>query len=1641
MYSREEKHSLGTPGIVFTILLWLLFIANIAFAATEPGPTEPGKDHKVILEKAFKIQMPFIANEGQIADEHVRFYAKTFGGTVFVTDQGEMVYSFSVTEPKPPLLTMNPRERHQKPEDVKVWTLREKLVGSLEAMPKAIDKAETKVNYFIGNDKSKWKTNITTHNEVSLGEIYEGIDLRLKAYGKNVEKIFTVKPGADATAIKLKMDGANSLKINDKGELEIETGLGTAAYSKPVAYQVINGKRVEVAAHYQVFASNLSPQTSIATYGFRVEDYDKSSPLIIDPVLVYSTYLGGNYIEAGNGIAVDISGNIYITGWTESANFPTVNAIQPTHGVGKDAFVTKISAAGNALVYSTYLGGGNNGNDNGHAIAADGYGYAYITGITDSFNFPTTSNAYQDKLGITGVYAYNAFVANLDDTGNLLYSTYLGGTNYDEGYGIALDRVGYVYIVGQASSWLDFPTKNAFQGSYGGGGGDAFVAKIDPGALIGTDSLIYSTYLGGSGLDRGLGIAVDNTGNVYVAGLTQSDISPPFPTTVGAYQTSFKGPDDCFVTKINPLGDNLVYSTYLGGNGTDWCQGIAVDSSGNAYVTGITASLSFPTKNPIQSTHGGGTDDAFVTKINAAGNDLVYSTYLGGTGYDWPSGIAVDGSGNAYITGFTDGNFPIVNAIQPVHGVGWDAFVTKINAAGNALVYSTYLGGNMNDEGYGITVDTSGSAYITGRTYSTDFPTVSPLSPFGGNNAGNSDVFVAKVSGDLIDQAKWVNLEFIKRVENGALRSAIRQYGSTGNNNISIPSPTGVTNIQADVTVNSFKNDGGFTRARLGGYFYKGTSTYDVFAEVGIGEHPSFAGLKAYYRILHCLNLACTSGFQSSYGQFGSVELGATHTLSIDWDGSKFTFGYDGAPVFVYPAQTSIGPPFNQFKGIGTTVVPFISPINPTTGGYVDAKFENVFVNGVLTAISDSNGMIDRTKWSDQALEFVREQVTDGVYGLAVRSYGSFMNSYMDLVGGETFKELQADLTVEQLIHSPNTSPTATPVAALEGDYYYNSSVGGGSLGDATGDIRALVGIRLNPGQTDPVGFYTIVQCTAPNCNVYPGEFDRLYYYEDPLAIGPDLVGKPHRVSIRYRASTNTFTFGFDGRFRTPGGPSDPGWLSYPLPAYSGPPNVGRKGPIARVAFFSGPSGEGYVSARFANVATVADMDLDGVPDSVDNCPTVYNPDQKDSDADGIGDACDNCPTVSNPIVASWVDKNGVTHYNSQPDYDLNGMGDACQGTSALTLPASIPAAQPGAPVWVKSCFYNGTGQPITTMIPNCYNIFPSVTDNQGNPLPPRCLFSAYGIPDDLVTIEAGSTICVNCDVSEWYPPEVLTSGAGGAAVIYNVVATYSNYIQDPDLVNGVCNAPQNECYNLWMGAISSTPSPVTIQGQAVQKKTAQIIFDPSEWTITGPPISAHISNIQDHAVTDVALSTIRLNGTVPISGSSPIQNGVLTVQFDGSLAVQSLGSVFPGQMVYPTVQGGFTSGSDIFSGKGPVTIGYYSFSGFFSPVGNPPVVNAAKAGQTVPVKWRLTNAAGAAISDSGSFSGLASYPVSCDEYAGSPLDAVPEQAAGASGLQYLGDGYWQYNWKTLKGYAGTCRMMVLTLADGAQFTAIFKFK
>lgn len=483
--------------------------------------------------------------------------------------------------------------------------------------------------------------------------------------------------------------------------------------------------------------------------GFAVGGYDHFLPLVIDPVLSlsYSTYLGGSGGENGFAIAVDGAGSAYVTGNTGSRNFPTKNPLQLSYSGSTDAFVAKLNSAGTALVYSTYLGG--SGGERAYAIAVDSSGEAYVTGFTRSTDFPI-KNAFQTTISSGDLW--DGFVAKLNATGSaLLYSTYLGGSGMDEGHAIALDGAGNAYVTGMTFS-ANFPTANALQPNRTGSP-DAFVAKIDP-SQVGGKSLVYSTFLDGSAYSDGLGIAVDGLNNAYVTGRTSSS---DFPTTPGAFRTqlgSTDGSEDGFITKINAAGSALVYSTFLGGSGVDKVYGIAEDGSGNAYVTGYTESTNFPTVSSLQSGLRGASD-AFVTKLSADGSALIYSTYLGGTGtenqsaYPRVGGIAVDALGNAYVTGNTGSTDFATTAgvFQPTYGGGqYDAFVAKLNPAGTAFVYSTYLGGSDIDEAFGIAVDGSGNAYVTGTTFSTNFPTKNALQPKKAGRGNNNNAFVTKIA-------------------------------------------------------------------------------------------------------------------------------------------------------------------------------------------------------------------------------------------------------------------------------------------------------------------------------------------------------------------------------------------------------------------------------------------------------------------------------------------------------------------------------------------------------------------------------------------------------------------------------------------------------------------------------------------------------------------------------------------------------------------------------------------------------------------------------------------------------------------------------------------------------------------------------
>jgi hypothetical protein len=673
-------------------------------------------DKSSITRKDLKLQLPFLANNGQFPGD-VGFYAHTFNGAFYVTNKGELIYLLAQ-----PQMRGNNTKRKKSSEKVKIWPLKEIFVNALPQAPHGIDKSRSKVNFFIGSDRRTWKTNIPTYNSVRLGEIYSGIDLVLKAYGKNVEKIFVVQPGADVKTINIKLKGTKSLRINDNGELEIETGLGIVKFNKPHAYQQKNEIKQPVQVDYILNGD---------VYGFKVANYDTSLPLIIDPCLAYSTYLGGTSNDMAYDIAVDADA-VYLVGATYSLDFPISNAVQPVNAGASDAFVTKLVPSGDTFVvdYSTYLGGSLN--DYGYGIAVDSAGIVVATGETWSQDFPM-EGSYDKKIG----GEVDVWVAKLLPDGSLDCSTYLGGGGGAEaGYAVALDSSGNAYITGvtQASN---FPVTPAAAFTQSRGKVDVFVSTID---FSGSKcSLLYSTFLGGNGDDEGYGIAFHGN-TVLVTGITSS---PDFHLHGTVLSDFLNGPTDGFLTVFSADLQAVHYSTFVGGNGEDTCEAIALDAiTSDLYLTGSTSStLGFP---GCESGCSLGGLDAFVLKLETGYNPE--SVYVGGTGDDVAYGIAIDSAGNIFIAGQTNSpNLPQTDPEASYSG-SYDAFLSKLrhDAGSYTFTSSVYFGGSADDAGYSISLDSGSNVYLAGSTYG-----------FAGEEESDLDAFIAVIA-DLDTDADGV---------------------------------------------------------------------------------------------------------------------------------------------------------------------------------------------------------------------------------------------------------------------------------------------------------------------------------------------------------------------------------------------------------------------------------------------------------------------------------------------------------------------------------------------------------------------------------------------------------------------------------------------------------------------------------------------------------------------------------------------------------------------------------------------------------------------------------------------------------------------------------------------------------------------
>ena len=653
-----------------------------------------------VVESYGRVPLAFEANQGQ-TNPQVKFISRGPGYGLFLTTSEAVLTLRGASRREP----SSPKAKASL-QDERSAVLHMKLVGANATATQISGKDElsSKSNYFIGNDPKKWRTNVRQYARVCYANLYPGVDLVYYGNQRELEYDFVLHPGADPETIRLRIEGASKLRLAS-GDLVLGSPGGDVRLRRPFAYQEMNGTKKEIRSHYVMRGAR--------EVGFRIGSYDRSQPLIIDPVLAYSTYLGGSADEAALDIAVDSAGNAYVTGFTTSIDFPTANPFQSTYGGGSsDVYVTKINATGSALVYSTYLGGSSDF-DVGQSVAVDSVGSVYVTGATGSPDFPTVNPIQATNHGIR-----DAFVTKISPDGSaLVYSTYLGGSGDDYGWGIAVDSAGNAHVTGDTPS-RDFPVFKALQPRFHEGANfNTFVSEINADG----SALIYSTYWGGSGGEGGSRVAVDLADNTYIGGYT---FSPDFPT-VNAIQPIYAGNVDAYLTKLTADGQTVIYSTFLGGSGFEYGWDVAVDSAGNAYMTGFTQSTDFPTAHALQPTNHGGFD-AFVAKISGDGSSLLYSTYLGGTanesefdaGYR-DLGIAVDSAGSAYVAGTTKSvNFPTTPlAFQKALKGGSDAFVAKIASGGVSL---TTLASSLNPSIYGqkvtwtATVTSSGSVTPTG---------------------------------------------------------------------------------------------------------------------------------------------------------------------------------------------------------------------------------------------------------------------------------------------------------------------------------------------------------------------------------------------------------------------------------------------------------------------------------------------------------------------------------------------------------------------------------------------------------------------------------------------------------------------------------------------------------------------------------------------------------------------------------------------------------------------------------------------------------------------------------------------------------------------------------------------------------------
>jgi hypothetical protein len=932
------------------------------------SPAETAAQRSRIADSYGRLPLSFEVNRGQ-TDKQVKFLARGSGYGVFLTRQ-EAVLALHAS-PAGDSATLS--DRLHRSSSRKTDVLKMQLVGANPSVePQGADPLSGTVNYFRGNDPSHWQSGVPTFAKVEFGGVYPGVDLVYYGNQGQLEYDFAVAPNADPKTIRLHFAGARKLELAPTGDLTVRAKNGRIVFHKPSAYQEENGRRRPIESRFTLLADN--------SVGFAMGYYDHDRPLVIDPVLVYSTYLGGTRQDEADAIALDGSGFAFIAGITESPDFPAISGVfQTTHAPGHNdiPFVTKLNQTGTALVYSTYLGG--SGTDTTYALAVDALGNAYVAGLAESLDFPVTPGAFQ-----TTNVGERAFVTKLNPTGTaLVYSTYLGGSTADRINGIAVDAEGNAYVTGLTASF-NFPTTSgAFQSS-NNALHTVFVTKLHADGA----SLDYSTYLGGTKLEEAKGIVINAQGNAYVAGLTASN---DFPVTSGAYQTNLNAPSssNAFVTELNPEGSALVYSTYLGGSVQDEAFAIALDSSGNVWVTGYSASLDFPvTSGAFQSTPGA----VFASKLNADGTALSYSTFLGAQEGTGGKGIAVDQFGDIHIAGTTGANFPVTpGAFQTTLGsAASSGFVTRLNAAGTALVTSTYLGGSNGAFVNGLAVDGGANAYVAGSTYSTDFPTSTGAFQTTNKTSGSGTAFVTKLNTDAITTTGTTTTLTSNANPATLGQNVIFDAGVNANSDSTTPTGNVVFNIDGTDAVTVALN--------------AGDATYQT-ATLTAGSHVVIATYQG------------DSGFGSSSSQL-------TETIQTP---QTATPAFSPTPG-TYTAAQSIT---ISDSTVGASIYYTINGATPTTGSTKYTSPITVSATETIKAIAAATGYTDSA-------------VASATYTIQTEAVAAFSPASLDF-GNQTSGTVSTAKTVT-LMNTGNATLTITGFPVSGSAYFSETNTCGSSL-------------------------------------------------------------------------------------------------------------------------------------------------------------------------------------------------------------------------------------------------------------------------------------------------------------------------------------------------------------------------------------------------------------------------------------------------------------------------------------------------------------------------------------------------------------------------------------------------------------------